>query len=148
LGHSVDTAAPRPGSVPHARLGLWAIFGSTFFELVGYFMLMPWLLLRLKGLDVSTALAGLFAASGWVGIFLVTPFASAVTRRLGRRPTLWLSGAVPVLAGLGFGATLGWEAGLWLWFGLKLLSMLPQKPPAKYPMTKNADGLTVPDEKK
>ena len=29
------------------QLGLFSIFGSTFFELVGYFMLLPLLLLRL-----------------------------------------------------------------------------------------------------
>ncbi|MCB2016650.1 MAG: MFS transporter [Hydrogenophaga sp.] len=84
------------------RRGLWAIFIATFFELVGYFMLSPWLLLRLKGDGVSTSLAGLFAACGWVGIFLITPFVSVVTQRLGRRPTLWLSAIVPALATLGF----------------------------------------------
>ena len=35
-----------------ARLGLMAIFGSTFFSLVGYFILSPLLLLRLKGADI------------------------------------------------------------------------------------------------
>lgn len=92
-----DTAAPAL-----ARRGLWAIFVATFFELVGYFMLMPWLLLQLKGGGESTALAGLFAASGWVGVFLMTPFASAITQRLGRRPTLWLSAAIPVVSTTGF----------------------------------------------
>ena len=101
-----------------ARLGLLAIFGSTFFELTGYFMLTPWLLLRLKGADLPTWLAGLFAATAWLGIFLVTPFASAVTRALGRRPTLWLSGLVPVLAGLAFGLT----QDLRLWFVVQLLA--------------------------
>ena len=81
-----------PASPPsQARLGLVAIFGSTFFELVGYFMLMPLLLLRLKGDGVSNALAGLLAATGWVGVFAITSFASAITQRLGRRPTLWLA---------------------------------------------------------
>ena len=96
---SSTTPAPPPAL---ARRGLWAIFIATFCELVGYFMLAPWLLLRLKDGGVSTALAGLFAASGWVGIFVVTPFASAITQRLGRRPTLWLSAAVPVVATTGF----------------------------------------------
>lgn len=104
--------------VPQARLGLWSIFGSTFFELVGYFMLAPWLLLRLKGADVSTAMAGLFAATAWMGIFLMTPFASAVTRALGRRQTLWLSGAAPVLAG----AVFGLSDSLPLWFGVQLFA--------------------------
>lgn len=95
----VEHAPPAPAL---ARRGLWAIFGATFFELVGYFMLMPLLLLRLKGGGLSTTLAGLFAASGWMGVFLITPFASAVTQRLGRRPTLWLSAAVPVVSTTGF----------------------------------------------
>lgn len=93
-------ATPPPPAL--ARRGLWAIFSATFFELVGYFMLMPLLLLRLKDGGVSTSLAGLFAASGWVGIFVVTPFASAITQRLGRRPTLWLSALIPVIATTGF----------------------------------------------
>jgi MFS family permease len=92
--------SPAPPAL--ARRGLWVIFGSTFFELVGYFMLLPLLLLRLKGDGVSTSLAGLFAASGWVGVFLITPFASAITQRLGRRPTLWLAAAVPVASTAGF----------------------------------------------
>jgi MFS family permease len=99
-GHSGTTL---PAVTPtHARLGLVAIFGSTFFELVGYFMLMPLLLLRLKGDGVSNALAGLLAATGWVGVFAITPFASAITQRLGRRPTLWLAALVPVLSTTGF----------------------------------------------
>lgn len=101
-----------------ARLGLFAIFASTFFELVGYFMLMPLLLLRLKGDAVSTTVAGLFAATGWAGIFLFTPFASWVTRLLGRRPALWLSAVVPAVAAVGFAFT---EA-LAVWFVLQLLS--------------------------
>jgi len=96
-GSALPAASP-----PHARLGLVAIFGSTFFELVGYFMLLPLLLLRLKGDGVSTSLAGLFAASGWVGVLAITPFASAITQRLGRRPTLWLAAAVPVVSTTGF----------------------------------------------
>ena len=99
-----------------ARLGLVAIFGSTFFELVGYFMLTPLLLLRLKGGGESTALAGLFAASGWLGVFLMTPFASAITQRLGRRPTLWLAALIPVIATAGFAFT----PLLWLWFVFKI----------------------------
>lgn len=99
-----------------ARLGLLAIFGSTFFELVGYFMLTPLLLLRLKAGGESTALAGLFAASGWLGIFFMTPFASAITQRLGRRPTLWLAALIPVIATAGFAFT----PLLWLWFVFKI----------------------------
>ncbi len=101
-----------------ASLGLGAIFLSTFLELVGVFMLGPLMLLRLKGVEVSTAMAGLFAATGWLGIFLMTPFASAVTRRLGRRPTLWLAAALPVFSGAGFALT----DVLPLWYLLVLVS--------------------------
>lgn len=100
----------------HARLGLTAVFGATFFELVGYFMLTPMLLLRLKDGGVSTALAGVFAASGWLGILLMVPFASAVTQRLGRRPTLWLSALIPTVATIGFALS----DALPLWFALKI----------------------------
>lgn len=106
-----------PGS-PQARLGLASVFGSTFFELVGYFMMTPWLLLQLKAAQVPTALAGLFAASSWVGIFLVTPMAAAITRRLGRRRTLWVAAALPVASGLAFGLT----TLLPLWFVLMMLA--------------------------
>lgn len=97
--------AGHPAPPDRARLGLLAIFGSTFFQLVGYFMLMPLLLLRLKGDGVSTALAGVFVATGWLGIFVMTPFASAITQRLGRRRALWLAAGVPVFAITGFLAT-------------------------------------------
>jgi MFS family permease len=99
-----NTGTPVVGGAPpaKARLGLWAIFGSTFFELVGYFMLTPFLVLRLNADGVSTAVIGLFAATAWLGIFCMTPFASAITQRLGRRPTLWLAAVVPVLTTAGF----------------------------------------------
>lgn len=101
-----------------AGLGLAAIFGSTFFELVGYFMLSPMLLLRLNAAGVSSTVAGLFAATGWLGIFLCTPFASALAQRLGHRPALWLAGAVPLVAATGFWLT----RDLRLWFVLSLAS--------------------------
>ncbi|MBX3611194.1 MAG: MFS transporter [Hydrogenophaga sp.] len=110
-------AAPRERPA-HASLGLVAIFGATFFELVGYFMLAPLLLLRLKDSGESTALAGMFAAAGWLGIFLMVPFASALTRRLGRRPTLWLSALIPTLATAGFALS----PSLALWFPLKIVA--------------------------
>jgi MFS family permease len=109
---------PGPGSHAHARLGLAAIFGSTFLELIGYFMLLPLLLLRLKGADVSSSVAGLFAACGWAGIFLFTPFSSWVAQGLGRRPALWLAAAIPALASLGFALT----DDLATWFALELLA--------------------------
>lgn len=108
-----------PGhSHAQARLGLTSIFGSTFLELIGYFMLLPLLLLRLKEADVSTTAAGLFAACGWAGIFLFTPFTSWVARLLGRRQALWLAAAVPALASLGFAFT----NDLVIWFVLELLA--------------------------
>lgn len=110
------TQPPAHALPAHAQTGLLAIFGSTFFELVGYFMLTPLLILRLKADGVSTALAGLFAASAWLGVFLMTPFASAITQRLGRRPTLWLAALVPVIATTGF----AFSSALWLWFVLKM----------------------------
>jgi MFS family permease len=114
------SAQPSTGLPAHpgARLGLLSLFGSTFFELVGYFMLLPLLLLRLKGSEVSTTVAGLFAATGWLGVFLVTPFASAVTQQLGRRRTLWLAASLPVLAAVGFALS----NTLWLWFVLQLIA--------------------------
>lgn len=114
--HHTGAAVPQAHTAGQARLGLVAIFGSTFFELVGYFMLTPLLLLRLKAGGESTALAGLFAASGWFGIFLMTPFASAITQRLGRRPTLWLAALIPVVSTAGFAFT----SLLWLWFVFKM----------------------------
>ena len=104
----------------NARLGLVSIFGSTFFELVGHFMLMPLLLLRLKGADVSTTMAGLFAATGWLGIFLMTPFASAVAHRLGRRPAMWIAAGVLTLTAVLF----TFSTQLWVWFALNLASGL------------------------
>lgn len=113
-GMNASDSAP---AAPRARLGLWAIFGSTFFELVGYFMLTPFLILRLSSDGVSTATIGLFAATGWLGIFLMTPFASAITQRLGRRPTLWLAALIPVLTTIGFLST----TSLTSWFVFNLV---------------------------
>jgi MFS family permease len=99
-------------------LGLAAIFGSTFFGLVAYFILSPLLLLRLKGADVSSTLAGLFVATGWLGIFVMTPFASSVANRIGRRTCMWLSSAVLLLCAVVY-ALSNW---LPLWFALNLVS--------------------------
>jgi MFS family permease len=113
MSHAASVATPAG-----ARLGLTALFGSTFFGLVGYFILSPLLLLRLKGLEVSSTLAGLFVATGWLGIFLMTPFASSVANRLGRRACMWLSSSVLLLCALLFTLT----QQLPLWFALNLLS--------------------------
>ena len=101
-----------------ARLGLAAIFGSTFFGLVGYFILSPLLLLRLKGADVSSTVAGLYVATGWLGIFLMTPFASSVAHRVGRRACMWWSLGVLLLCATLYTLT----RLLPLWFALNLLS--------------------------
>jgi len=67
-----------PGTAKGSPVGLVAVFGSTFFELCGIFMLSPLLLLMLKDAHVSTTIAGLFAATTWAGVFLITPFASGL----------------------------------------------------------------------
>ena len=106
--------------MPHAPRGLISVFGSSFFLLSGVFMLSPLLLLMLKQAAVSTTVAGLFAATTWLGIFIMVPFASMVTRAMGRRQTMWLTSALPLLAALGFFAT----DRLWLWFALALVAGL------------------------
>jgi MFS family permease len=97
---------------------LVAVFGSTLFQLSGIFMLSPLLLLMLKQAEVSTTLAGLFAATTWLGIFIVTPFASTITQHLGRRTSMWLASGLPLLAAVGFLST----QSLWLWFVLELVA--------------------------
>lgn len=101
-----------------ARRGLIAVFGSTFLELVGVFMLSPLLLILLTGDGLSTATAGLFAACGWVGVFLMTPLVSSITRALGRRQALWAAAAVPLLATTGFLLT----DHLGAWFAMHFLA--------------------------
>lgn len=103
-----------------SKIGLLSVFGSTFFQLSGVFMLSPLLLLMLKKAEVSTTVAGLFAATSWLGIFIMTPFASVVTQKLGRRPTMWLASGMPLVAAFGvFTSTQ-----LWLWFALVLIAGL------------------------
>jgi len=101
-----------------SRQGLLAIFGSTLFQLTGIFMLSPLLLLLLRRADVSNTVAGLFAASSWLGIFIITPFASQITRRIGRRRSLWLASTVPLATAFGFLLTTRLE----VWFALELLA--------------------------
>ncbi len=110
---------PPAAMAPHtsARAGLMAVFGSTLFQLSGIFMLSPLMLVLLKEREVSTTLAGLFAATSWLGIFIVTPFASAIARRWGRRRTMWIASATPLCAAVGFVFT----EQLWIWFALELL---------------------------
>ena len=101
-----------------ARLGLAVVFGTTFLELVGVFMLSPLLLLQLKAQGHSTALAGLFAATGWLGVLGVMPWVARLSRRWGRRRTLQLAAALPVVAVGGFMAT----PSLSVWFALNALA--------------------------
>lgn len=79
-------------------------------------MLTPLLLLMLKGANVSTTVAGLFAATSWLGICVMTPFASVVTQKLGRRPAMWIASILPLLAAAGFLLT----DSLPVWFVLEL----------------------------
>ena len=101
-----------------SSMGLLAVFGSTLFQLSGVFMLSPLMLVLLKEREVSTTVAGLFAATSWLGIFIVTPFASALTRHFGQRRTMWFASVAPLLAAAGFLFT----DVLWLWFALELLA--------------------------
>lgn len=105
-------------STAHARRTLGLVFGSTFLELVGVFMLSPLLLLLLKADGVTTAVAGLFAACGWLGVLVATPLIAHVTQTLGRRKALWLAAGLPVAATTGF----FWSDNLLLWFALELLA--------------------------
>ncbi|CAM8632612.1 AraJ Arabinose efflux permease [Comamonadaceae bacterium] len=99
-------------------MGLLAVFASSLFQLSGIFMLSPLILLLLKEREVSTSIASLFAASTWLGIFIVTPFASAITRKWGRRRTMWIAAATPLGAAIGFFFT----DNIWIWFALELVS--------------------------
>ncbi len=113
----MSAGAPRRNG-PGSPMGLLAVFGSTLFQLSGVFMLSPLMLVLLTQREVSTSVAGLFAATTWLGIFIVTPFASALTRRWGQRRTMWFASGAPLLAAIGFLTT----DALWLWFALELLA--------------------------
>ncbi|NBX20496.1 MAG: MFS transporter [Betaproteobacteria bacterium] len=111
---------PTTGATVHpgSRTGLLAVFGSTLFQLSGVFMLSPLMLVLLTEREVSTTIAGLFAATTWLGIFIVTPFASALTRRWGRRRAMWFASGVPLAAAVGFLST----DSIAVWFVLELLA--------------------------
>jgi len=118
--HAPLNSAPGTTSTAHpgSPMGLLAVFGSTLFQLSGIFMLSPLILLLLKEREVSTTIASLFAATTWLGIFIVTPFASAITRKWGRRRTMWIAAATPLGAAIGFFFT----DNIWIWFALELVS--------------------------
>ena len=103
-----------------AHRGLIAVFGSTLFQLSGVFMLLPLLLFLLKRGELSNTVAGLFAATEWLGIFIVTPFASSITRAIGRRNALWLATITPFMTACGFLLT----DQLGIWFVLLLLGAM------------------------
>jgi len=112
---------PPAAAVPAgAGMGLTALFSATFLSLVGYFMLSPLLLLRLKGAAISNTIAGLYVATGWLGILLMTPFASSVAHRFGLRQTLWGAGGVLCLCA----ATYLLTDSLAIWFLCNLASGL------------------------
>lgn len=93
------------------RRGLLALFGSTFFELTGFFMFAPLLLFTLKARGLDTATTGLFSAALWLGIGTATPFAARWVRWLGQRHALIASVAVPLATLLGI--TLSTSLALW-----------------------------------
>lgn len=115
MSRTINTPPALAKSSPR---GLLSVFGSTLFQLSGIFMLSPLLLLMLKKAEVSTTVAGLFAATTWLGVFVITPFASLLTQKLGRRPTMWLASTLPMLAAVGFLTT----DKLWVWFALELMA--------------------------
>lgn len=100
------------------RLGLLSVFISTFFILVGVLMLGPLLLFLLKQRGVSNSLSGAFAATGMLGVLLVTPFVSWLTHHIGKKYTMVLSAALPSLAVLGILS----NDSILLWFILELLA--------------------------
>jgi MFS family permease len=79
-----------------SRRGLAVIFLSSFLALSGAFMLLPLNILRLTQSPDAPLLAGLFGATSWLGIFALTPWASWLTHRWGRRASLLVAGWVPV----------------------------------------------------
>lgn len=99
-----------PGAVSSTR-GLVAAFSSTFFELVGFFMLLPLLQLTLTARGIGASGVGLFTALDWLGIFIITPLAGRLARFLGERWSFWLSGALPLICALGFALT----DAIWCW---------------------------------
>ena len=106
------------------RRGLAVVFAATFLELVGYFMLVPLMTLVLGERGHGPAFVGLFAAMPWIGILCATPFVARVVAGVGRGAALWISGAVPLAAALGFLATDAVAVWFVLWFVGGLASAL------------------------
>lgn len=100
------------------KRALVAIFVSTVLELTGWFMLGPLVPLRLSERGVAPSLIGLLSASGWLGIFVVTPFAARIVQTLGRRLAFQVSVGVPVVTAAAF----VFVDHLGVWFALYLAS--------------------------
>jgi MFS family permease len=111
-------------SARHGRRGLAVVFAATFLELVGYFMLVPLMAIVLADRGFGPAFIGLFGAMPWLGILCATPFVARLVHRLGRGAALWISGAVPLVAGLGFLVTDSIPVWFALWFAGGLASAL------------------------
>lgn len=90
-------AAALPQAGPSATRSLVALFAATAAELTSIFVFGPLLLIELKARGLGSTAAGAFAALGWVGVLVATPFASRLVRRLGTARALLVSGGVPVL---------------------------------------------------
>lgn len=79
------------------RGSLALLFAATFAELTAIFVFGPLLLFRLQAQGLGAGLSGLFAASGWLGVLMVAPFATQLVQRLGTSRALLVSGGLPVL---------------------------------------------------
>jgi MFS family permease len=100
------------------------IFAATFLELAGYFMLVPLMAVVLSGRGFGPAFVGLFGAMPWLGILCATPFVAHLVHRVGRGAAMWISGTVPLVAGVGFLLTDAIAVWFVLWFAGGLASAL------------------------
>jgi len=122
--HASASAHPAVLAPGERRRGLAVVFAATFLELVGYFMLVPLMAVVLAERGFGPAFIGLFGAMPWLGILCATPFVARLVQQVGRGAALWISGAVPLVAGLGFLATDSIPAWFALWFAGGLASAL------------------------
>jgi MFS family permease len=94
----MNASAPAALSPARLRIGLVAVFASTFLGLVSLFLFFPLLLFTLKGMGWSDAQVGVVAAAEWLGLALGTPFVAGWVKRLGLRWAFMLSGLIPAAA--------------------------------------------------
>ncbi len=119
IGQVLAKAEPTDAAQARAaRRSLVALFAATFVELTGLFLFGPLLLFTLKAQGLGTAAVGAFGALQWAGLLAATPFASSWVQRLGARPALLASGAVPFVALAGMVAT----QNVALWAGLYFIA--------------------------